>query len=74
METEGSIDKRKVDQDMKKIIEGKILEAMQEHFKTLKDRVVQESTGVTIEMRVIPIGTGLEKDNSLEILIIEEIG
>ena len=66
VETEGSIDKIEVDQDMEKHIEVKILEVTQEHIKTLKDRVVEESTGITIEMKVIAIGTGLEKDHSLE--------
>ena len=76
METEDSIDKIEVDQDMDKIIEVKILKLMQEHIKILKDRVVEESTGITIEMKVIVeirIGTCLEKDHSLEILIIEEM-
>ena len=42
----------------------------------MKDRVVEESTGITIETKVIAeigIGTGLEKDHSLETLIIEEM-
>ena len=40
VEMEGSIDKTEVDQDINKIIEVNILEVMQEHIKTLKDRVV----------------------------------
>ena len=52
-ETEGSIDTTEVDQDMDKIIEVKILEVTQEHIKILKDRVVEESTGITIETKVI---------------------
>ena len=76
VETKGSINKIEIDQDMDKIIEVKILEVTQEHIKIVKDRVVEESTGITIEMKVraeIGIGTGLEKDHSLETLIIEEM-
>ena len=76
LETEGSIDKIAVDQNMDKIIEVKILEVMQEYIKVLKDRVEEESTGIRIEMKVIAeigIGTVLEKDHSLETLIIEEM-
>ena len=73
-ETEGSIDKIEVDQDIHKIIEVKILEVTQELIKILKDRVVEESTGTTIEIKVIAeigIEIGLEKYHSLETLIIE---
>ena len=44
VETEDSIDKIEVDQDMIKIIEVKILEVTQEHIKILKDRVAEEIT------------------------------
>ena len=76
VETEGSIGKIEVDQDMGRIIEVKILEVTQEHIKILKDRVVEESTEITIGMKVteeIGIATGLEIDQSLETLIIEEM-
>ena len=45
---------------MDKIIEMEILEVTQEHIKILKDRVVDESTVITIKMKVtaeIGIGT-----------------
>ena len=45
-------------------------------YQNLKDKVAEENTGITIEMKVlaeIGIETGLEKDNSLETLIIEEM-
>ena len=45
-------------------------------YKILKDRVVEESTGITIETKGIAevgIGKSLEHDHSLETLIIEEI-
>ena len=66
LQTEGIIDKIEVDQDIDKIIEVKMLEVTLEHIKILKDRVVEESTGTTIETKVIAeigIGTGLEKDH-----------
>ena len=66
VETGDSIDKIEVDQGMNKIIEEEILEVMQEHIKILKDKIVEESTEVIIEMKVmaeVEIGTGLEKDH-----------
>ena len=78
METEDSMDKIEVDQGMNKIIEEEILEIMQEDIKILKNNVVEESTEVIIEMKVIAeveIGTGLEKDHFIETLVmIETIG
>ena len=47
MDTEGSIDKIEVDQDMDKIIEMTLLKVTQEHIKILKDRIVEKSTGLT---------------------------
>ena len=63
---------------MNKIIGKEILEVMQEHIKSLKDITVEESTEISIEMKVmeeLEIGIGLEKDNFLEILVaIETVG
>ena len=76
VETGDSIDKIEVDQGMNKIIEEEILEVMQEHIKILKDKTVEESTEIIIEMKVIAeveIGTGLEKDHFLETLVTEEM-
>ena len=42
----------------------------------MKDRVVEKTTGITIETKVIAeigIGTGLEKDHPLETIILEEM-
>ena len=75
VETGNSIDKIEVDQGMNKFIE-EILEVMQEHIKILKDKIVEESTEIIVEMRVIAeveIGTGLKKDHLLETLVTDEI-
>ena len=62
---------------MNKIIQ-EILEVMQEHFKILKDKTVEERIEIIIKMKVIAeveIGTGLEKDHFLETSVtIETIG
>ena len=75
VETGDGIDKAEVDQGMNKIIEEDILGVMQECFKILKDKIVQESTEIIIELKVmaeVEIGTGLEKDHFLETLVKEE--
>ena len=63
---------------MNKIIEVEILKVMQKCIKILKDKIVEESTEIIIEMKVIAkveIGTGQEKDHFLETLVmIETIG
>ena len=72
METGDSIVKVEADQDMNKILEEEILEAMQGCIKILKDKTVEESTKITIEVKVIveeEIGTGLGKDHFLETLV-----
>ena len=64
IETGDSIDKTKVDKGMNKIIEEEILEVTQEHIKFLKDKIVEESMEIIIEMKVMveeKIGTVLEK-------------
>ena len=53
VETEDSIDKIEVDQGMNKIIEKEILEVMKGHIKILKDKTVEESTEIIMEMKVI---------------------
>ena len=63
-----------VDQDMNKTREVEILEEMQEHIKILEDRIIEESTEMIIEIKIITeieAGTGLEKDHFLETLIAE---
>ena len=75
VETGDSIDKIKVDQGMNKIKEEEILEVMQEHIKILKDKIVENSTEIIMEMKImaeVEIGTGLEKDHFLETLVTEE--
>ena len=65
VETGDSIDKTEVDQGMNKIIEVEILEVMQGDIKILKEKTVEESTEIIIEMKAtaeVEIGTGLEKD------------
>ena len=78
VETGDSIIKIEADQDMNKIIEEEILEAMQGCIKILKDKPVEESTKITIEVKVIAeleIGTGLGKGHFLEtLLMVETIG
>ena len=63
---------------MNKIIEERILEVMQGCNKMLKDKTVEESTEIIMEVKVIAeveIGTGLEKDHFLETLVmVETIG
>ena len=49
-ETGDSIDKIEVDQGMNKIVEEEMLEVMQEHIKILKDKIVEKSTEIIIEM------------------------
>ena len=42
----------------------------------MKDKIIEESTEITIEMKVmveVEIGTGLEKDHFLETLVIEKM-
>ena len=49
---------------------------MQEHIKILKDKIVEESTEVIIEMKVmaeVELGTDLEKDHFLETLVTDEM-
>ena len=49
---------------MNKTIEVENLEEMQEHIKSLEDRIVEESTEIIIEMTImveVEIGTGLGK-------------
>ena len=48
---------------------------MQEHIKISKDKIVEESTEIIIDMKVIAkveMGTGLEKDHSPESLVTKE--
>ena len=76
VETGDSIDKIEIDQVRNKIIEEEILEVMQEYFKIFDDKLVEENTGIIIEMKVITeveIGTGLEEDHFLETLVTEEM-
>ena len=77
VKTGDSIDKTEVDQGMNKIIEEN-LEVMQGCIKILKDKTVDESTEIIIEVKVIEkveIGTGLDKDHFLETLVrVELIG
>ena len=76
VETGDSIDMIEADQGMHKIIEGDILEVMQEHIKILKGKIVEDSTAIIIQMTVIgevEIGTDLEKDHFLETLVTEEM-
>ena len=71
-----SIGKIEVDQGMNKVIEEEMLKVMQDVIKILKDKIVQESTEIIIEMTVmaeIEIGTGLEKDHFLETSVTEEM-
>ena len=75
VETGDSMDKIEVDQGMNKIKEEEILGVMQECIKILEDKIVEESTEVIVEMKVmaeIGIGTGLEKDHFLETSEMEE--
>ena len=61
---------------MNKIIEAESLEEMQECIKLLKNKIVEESTEIIIEMNIIieiEIGTGLGKDHFLETLIAGEM-
>ena len=53
VKTEDNIVKIEVDQDKDNIKEVKILEIMQEHIKILKDRVVEDSTGITLVTKVM---------------------
>ena len=74
VETGDSIDKIEVDRGIKNI-EEEILEVMQGHIKILKDKTVDESTEIIIEMKVtaeVEIRTGLEKDHFLETLVVIE--
>ena len=48
-----SIDKIEVDQGMNKIIEEEILEVLQECIKILKDKTVEDSTEIIIEVKAI---------------------
>ena len=63
---------------MNKIIEEEILEIIQRCIKILKDKIVEESTEIILEMKVIAeveIGKALEKNHFLETLaMIETIG
>ena len=76
VETGDSIDKMEVDQSMDKIIEEEVLKVTQECIKILKDKIVEESTEIIIEMKVmveVDIGTVLEKDNFPETLVTEKM-
>ena len=69
VETGDSTDKIEVDKGINKIIEEEILEVMQGCIKILKDKTVEESTEIIIEMKVmavLEIETGLEKDHFLQ--------
>ena len=49
---------------------------MRELIKTLKDKTVEESTEIIIEIKVmaeVEMGTGLEKGHLLETLVVIEI-
>ena len=75
VETGDSIDKIEVNQGMNKIIEEEIFEVMQKHIKILKDKIVEESTEIITEMKVmaeVEIGTGVENDHFLENIVTEE--
>ena len=53
-----------VDKDINKTLEVEIFEEMQEHIKILEDRIVEESTKIIVEMKIIAeleVGTGMEK-------------
>ena len=69
------MDKIEVDQGINKITGEKILEVMQEHYKTLEDRIVEENIEVIIGMKGIAekeAGVGLEKEHFQGIIIIIE--
>ena len=78
VETGDSTDKIEVDQGMNNIIEEEILEVMQGCIKILKEKAVEESIEIIIEMKVtaeVEIGTGLVQDLFLETsVMIETIG
>ena len=78
VETAANTIKKEADQGMNKIIEEEILELRSEHIKISKDKRVEESTNIIIEVKVIAeveIGTCLGKDHFLETLVmIETIG
>ena len=64
VETGDSADRIEVDQGLNNIIEEEILEVIQGNIKILKDKTVEESTGIIIEVKVIAkveIGTGQGK-------------
>ena len=68
VETGDSIDKIEVDQGMNKIIEEENLELMQEHISISKDKIVEDSTEIIIDVKVIAEvekGTDLEKNHFL---------
>ena len=75
VETGDSLVKIEVDQGINKITEEEILKVMQECIKILQDKIVEESTEMFTEMKVmveVEIGTGLEEDHFLETFITEE--
>ena len=70
-----SIERTEADQGIYKIIGEEMLEEMQGHIKTLKDKTVEESIEIITEMIVmaeIETGTSLEKGHFLEGLVMIE--
>ena len=73
--TGDSIDKTEADPGMNKIIGEEILAVMGGHIKILKEKTVEDNIEIATEINVMgegEIGTGLEKGNFLETLIVLE--